>query len=262
MTEAERRRRVEEVCDAALDRAVGERAAFVAAACGDDGDVRREVEALLAHAQEAETFLELPLGDVAAQVLAAEHGESLVGRQVGPHRIVSLLGRGGMGEVYRARDTQLGRDVAIKVVAGAFPSEPARRARFEREARALATLNHPHVGAIYGLVDGGRRPRSRAGAGRGRDAARAPGAGRAADSGGALALARQLAEALEAAHDKGIVHRDLKPANLKITPDGALKVLDFGLAKVFAVDGAPDHPSQAADDATQEGTVVWARPPT
>jgi Tol biopolymer transport system component len=248
VNDAERRRRVEEVCDAALDRDEHARPAFVAAACGAEDDLRREVEALLAHAHEAETFLEVPLGDVAAQVLAADDGGSLVGRQVGPHRIVSLLGRGGMGEVYRARDTQLGRDVAIKVVAAALLSEPEHRARFEREARALATLNHPHVGAIYGLVDSdgvhglvlelveGPTLHDRLALG-------------ALPVREALEVARQLAHALEAAHDKGIVHRDLKPANLKITPEGVLKVLDFGLAKVFAVDGA------AGDGATTVGTT-------
>ena len=145
----------------------------------------REVEALLAHAQTAEGFLEASMGEVAAQVLADEHGASLVGRQIGPYEILSLLGKGGMGEVYRARDTKLGRDVAIKVVADAFLSDPERLARFEREARVLATLNHPHIGAIYGLEETERRPRPRARARRGRDARRAPGVGPVADSGGA-----------------------------------------------------------------------------
>ena len=168
MTDFERRRRVEEVCAAALDLDVRERPAFVAAACRGEEALRREVEALLAHAEEAEHFLEVPVGGLAAQVLADEGGEALVGRQVGSHQIVSLLGKGGMGEVYRARDTKLGRDVAIKVVAGAFLSEPEHLARFEREARALATLNHPHIGAIYGLRGERRRSRAGARAGRGR----------------------------------------------------------------------------------------------
>src|SRR4249920_1592745 len=146
----ERRRRVENVCDAALVRDVRERATFVAAACGHDDALRREVEALLAHAQAAEQFLEVPIDELAAHVLADHHRASLAGRQIGSHQILSLLGAGGMGDVYRARDTMLGRDVAIKVVANVFLSDPDRLARFEREARVLATLNHPHIGAIYG----------------------------------------------------------------------------------------------------------------
>jgi Tol biopolymer transport system component len=255
VTDPERRRRVEEVCDAALDRDVRERPAFVAAACGEDDALRREVEALLAHAQEAETFLEAPLGTVAAEVLAGEGDSSLVGRQVGSHQILSLLGTGGMGEVYRARDTKLGRDVAVKVVAGAFLSEPDRLVRFEREARVLATLNHPHIGAIYGLLEGdgvrglvlelveGATLDERLGSG-------------PLPVPEALSVARQLADALEAAHAKGIVHRDLKPANLKLTPDGIVKVLDFGLAKVFAVDGPADDASTVARGATQEGLIA------
>jgi len=237
VTDAERRR-IEDVCDAALLCDVRERAAFVAAACGDDEALRREVEALLAHAPAAERFLEGSIGEVAAHVLAADHQrESLAGRQIGSHQILSLLGAGGMGDVYRARDTRLGRDVAIKVVSDVFLSDPARLARFEREARVLATLNHPHIGAIYGLAeDGGVR---------GLVLELVEGATLAdrLASGPlpiqeALTVAGQIAEALEAAHEKGVIHRDLKPANIKITLDGTVKVLDFGLAKVFASEGS------------------------
>src|SRR5687768_3507114 len=124
-----RRRRIEDLCDAALDRDAAERAAFVAAACGDDEALRGEVEALLAHAQAAEGFLATPIGRVAALILADEHG-SLVGRQIGSHKILSLLGAGGMGDVYRARDNRLDRDVAIKVMPNHFLSIPGRLARF------------------------------------------------------------------------------------------------------------------------------------
>ena len=170
---------------------------------------------------------------MAAHVLADDRRASLAGRQIGSYQILSLLGAGGMGEVYRARDTKLGRDVAIKVVASAFLSDPERLARFEREARVLATLNHPHIGAIYGLEE--------ADGVRGLVLELVEGATLAERLASgplpiqeALTVARQIAEALEAAHEKGIVHRDLKPANIKITPDGTVKVLDFGLAKVFA----------------------------
>jgi hypothetical protein len=153
VTDPERRRRVEDICDAALDRVDRERAAFVESACGDDEGLRREVEKLLANAHKAEGFLVTRMDDLAAQIMADEHEASLVGRQIGPHKILSLLGAGGMGEVYRARDTRLGRDVAIKVVSDPFLATPERLARFELEARVLASLNHPHIGAIYGLEE-------------------------------------------------------------------------------------------------------------
>ena len=138
-----------------------------------------------------------------------------------------------MGEVYRAHDTKLGRDVAIKILPSHFTSDPDRLARFEREARVLASLNHPHIGAIYGLEDAdgvralvlelvqGETLADRI--------ARGP-----IPLNDALTIARQIVDALDAAHERGIVHRDLKPANIKITPDGVVKVLDFGLAKAVA----------------------------
>jgi len=158
--------------------------------------------------------------------------------RIGPYEILALLGQGGMGEVYRARDTVLSREVAVKALPAAFTADPDRVARFQREAQALAALSHPNIAAIYGfeqsagvralvmeLVEGptladciakGRLPVEEA-----------------------LTIARQIAEALEAAHEKGIVHRDLKPANVKIRPDGQVKVLDFGLAKALDREGPP-----------------------
>jgi len=154
------------------------------------------------------------------------------GTRLGSYDVIALIGAGGMGEVYRARDTQLNRDVAIKVLSDLVVSDPDRLARFRREAQVLASLNHTNIGAIYGfeesatdqalvleLVDGptlaerlavGPLPIQEA-----------------------LTLARQIAEGLEAAHEKGIIHRDLKPANIKVRPDGVVKVLDFGLAKML-----------------------------
>src|ERR1051326_1819726 len=156
-----------------------------------------------------------------------------IGSRLGHHEILSSLGAGGMGEVYRAADTRLKRQVAIKVLPPDVAHDPARLARFQREAEVLASLNHPHIAAIYGLEDAdgvsalvmelvdGATLADRI--------ARGP-----IPIEEALPIATQIAEALEAAHEQGIVHRDLKPANIKLREDGAVKVLDFGLAKARA----------------------------
>ncbi len=158
------------------------------------------------------------------------------GSRVGPYEIVALLGAGGMGEVYRARDSKLGRDVAIKLLPDSYAHDPDRRARFEREAQILASLNHPNIAAIYGFEDSdspalvmelveGPTLADRI--------ARGP-----VPVGEAMGIARQLAQALDAAHERGIIHRDLKPANIKIAADGSIKVLDFGLAKAVSADAS------------------------
>ncbi len=162
----------------------------------------------------------------------------MLSSRIGPYVIVSRIGAGGMGEVYRARDERLKRDVAIKVLPPPLASDGERLMRFEREAQTLAALNHPHIASVLGLeeADGGARalvmelvPGDDLTA----TIARGPLPWR-----DALAIARQIADGLEAAHDKGIIHRDLKPANLKITPDGTVKILDFGLAKALSPDGS------------------------
>ena len=154
------------------------------------------------------------------------------GTRLGPYEIVSPLGAGGMGEVYRATDTKLGREVAIKVLPDSFAQDPERLARFEREAKVLASLNHPHIASIYGLEEAGEVRALVLELVEGPTLAE-----RLAQSTlpleECLSIARQIAEALEEAHDKGIVHRDLKPANVKLTPGGKVKVLDFGLAKAL-----------------------------
>jgi serine/threonine-protein kinase len=154
------------------------------------------------------------------------------GTRIGSHEITALLGTGGMGEVYRATDTNLGRQVAIKVLPDAFAHDPERLARFEREAKTLASLNHPNVAIIHGLekIDGLRALVMELveGPTLADRIAKGP---ISVDE--ALPIARQIAEALEAAHEQGIIHRDLKPANIKLCPDGVVKVLDFGLAKAL-----------------------------
>jgi serine/threonine-protein kinase len=154
------------------------------------------------------------------------------GDQIGSYEVVSLLGHGGMGEVYRARDTTLKRDVALKVLPAAFLRDPERMARFQREAEVLASLDHPNIGPIFGLVDSADSRALVLALVEGPTLADRIDAGPLPQD-EALAIAKQIIEALEYAHDHGVVHRDLKPSNVKITPDGVVKVLDFGLAKVL-----------------------------
>ena len=181
------------------------------------------------------------------------------GTRIGAYEVTSLVGVGGMGEVYRARDTKLHRDVAIKVLPEAVAYDHERLARFEREARTLATLNHPHIAQIYGLEDTGPVRAIVIELVDGEDLARKIARG-AIPLEEALPIARQIAEALEAAHEHGIIHRDLKPANISVRPDGTVKVLDFGLAKVLEPVQVPDAAIDAATitspAATRSGVVV------
>src|SRR5271170_3342340 len=155
-----------------------------------------------------------------------------VGDKLGHYEVLSLLGQGGMGEVYRARDTMLKRDVALKVLPATFLRDPDRMARFQREAEVLASLDHPNIGPIYGIADSEDSRGLVLGLIEGPTLADRLEAG-PLPLGETVAIAKQIIEALEYAHDRGVVHRDLKPANIKITPDGVVKVLDFGLAKVL-----------------------------
>jgi len=186
------------------------------------------------------------------------------GSRLGPYEIVGPIGAGGMGMVYRARDARLGRDVAVKTLPEAVAHDRERRARFEREARLLAALNHPHVGAIYGVEIADGAPALILELVEGltlQDVIRENAVrGRTLPLTEAAAIARQIADALEAAHEKGIVHRDLKPANVKITPEGTVKVLDFGLGKMMS--SVAENPSDPSHDptrtagGTRSGTVL------
>ena len=179
------------------------------------------------------------------------------GTTLGPYAVTAKIGEGGMGEVYRARDTKLDRDVALKVLPQAFTDDPDRLARFEREAKVLASLNHPNIGHIYGLEEAeGQKALVL-------ELVEGPTLAERIKQGPipvdeALPIAKQIAEALEAAHEQGIIHRDLKPANVKVKDDGTVKVLDFGLAK--ALDTTPaadsDQLSTRTSEATQTGTVL------
>jgi Tol biopolymer transport system component/predicted Ser/Thr protein kinase len=179
------------------------------------------------------------------------------GARLGPYEILAELGKGGMGEVYRARDTKLNRDVAIKVLPELFAADAERLARFSREAQTLAALNHPNIAAIYGIEDRALVMELVEGQDLSEIIAGAP----ALHLADVLAIARQIADALEAAHELGIVHRDLKPANIKVRPDGTVKVLDFGLAKAVSPEGssAASNPSNSPTltaRATQMGMII------
>ncbi len=182
------------------------------------------------------------------------------GTRLGAYEIVSPLGAGGMGEVYRAADTRLKRHVAIKILPQDLAADPDRLARFQREAEVLASLNHPHIAAIYGLEDAMPPGSSHAGAtALVMELVEGPTlADRIAQGpipiGEAMSIARQIAEALEAAHEQGIIHRDLKPANIKVREDGTVKVLDFGLAKLTERAAA----QRVAGDPSQSPTLTAA----
>jgi serine/threonine protein kinase len=277
----ERWQQVSRIYHDALARDSGERASFLREACRDDEALRQEVESLLAQPASAEDLLAAPALAVVPGLVDDPAEPTLTGQRVGAYHILDLLGVGGMGQVYRARDTRLGRDVAVKVLPRLFSVDPERLARFDREARLLASLNHPHIAAIYGfeetagvhalileLVEGptlaerlqrGPLPVTEA-----------------------LRIARQIADALEAAHERRVVHRDLKPQNIKVKPDGTVKVLDFGLAKAIAaasdadvspttttpIDGTRDgiilgtisymSPEQSRGHAVDKRTDIWA----
>ena len=245
----ERLRAIETLFHEARAVTPSEREALFARACPDDPELRREVESLLAQASSG--VIDAPLDALVAALAAPSEPRLAPGSSFGPYRIEQLLDVGGMGEVYRARDTTLGREVALKIFPRDFTRDPNRLARFDREARVLAALNHPHIAVIHGIVDveGGRGLVLELVEGETLADRIQRGAVSADD---AVTIARQIAEALDAAHEKGIIHRDLKPANVKIARDGAVKVLDFGLAKATT-----DLPSsRVAAGVTQEGTIL------
>jgi serine/threonine protein kinase len=182
------------------------------------------------------------------------------GTRLGPYEILSPLGAGGMGEVYRARDTKLGRNVALKILPDAFASDPDRLARFTREAQTLAALNHQNIAHIHGLEESGGVRALVMELVEGEDLAqRLVGGPISLDE--ALPIAKQIAEALEAAHERGVIHRDLKPANVKVRSDGTVKVLDFGLAKAMepATGSSPSvsmSPTITTPAMTQAGMIL------
>jgi Tol biopolymer transport system component len=229
---SERWRQVEDLFHSALDRSSDDRAAFLDAACSEDGALRLQVEGLLESFDEAGDFIEKPVLDdsLFSSAKTHTHSESLIGHRIGNYEILALIGAGGMGEVYLARDARLDRRIALKLLPAQFTANPAQVERFEREARAASALNHPNIITIHEIgqegdihfiatefIDG-RTLREII-------------ANEKLQLRESLAIAVQIAGALQAAHAAGVVHRDVKPENVMARGDGLVKLLDFGLAK-------------------------------
>jgi len=225
----ERWKEISRIYEDARLRAAGDRVAFLAEACAGDPSLQREVQALLDQPTSPTALEGLTQSAIAQAIGNADNG-GLTGHRFGVYLVGERIGVGGMGEVYRARDTSLPRDVAIKVLPQAFANDADRLARFEREARVLASLDHPHIGTILGVEESDGVRALVLGFVEGDTLAERIARG-PIPLAEALEYARQIADALEAAHEKGIIHRDLKPSNIKITTAGVVKVLDFGLAK-------------------------------
>jgi serine/threonine protein kinase len=249
---SERWHQIEELYHAALEREPDQRGAFLDQACAGSGELRQEVESLLAHEASGSGLL-APFAQQAGKLLRGFRGPQhfTPGTQLGPYSVLAPLGAGGMGEVYRARDTRLDRIVAVKVLPAVLRDDPEFQKRFEREARAVSSLNHPHICALYdiGSVGGidylvmeyleGETLTQRM-------------------ASGPLPLPQvlkygiQIADALAHAHAQGVLHRDLKPGNIMLTKSGA-KLLDFGLAKLRA---SKSTESVTVTDLTEAGTIL------
>jgi serine/threonine protein kinase len=256
MTDPDRWPRVKEIFHSALGVASDDRAAFVREACREDTALQQEVESLLIAHGEAGDFAESPaiaaLDDAGLHAGPDATAALEPGVELGIYRIVGPLDSGAMGEVYRARDTRLTRDVAVKVLPATLSADAERIARLEREARLLAALNHPHIATIHSLE------KSNGVCALVMELIEGPTLAEHLASGAlpmnrALEIARQIADALEAAHDKGIVHRDLKPANIKLTAAGSVKILDFGLARAI---GPDEHIDGEAATVIREGLIA------
>ncbi|HEU4711065.1 MAG TPA: protein kinase [Pyrinomonadaceae bacterium] len=250
----ERWQRVTAIFEAALQHDAHARSAYVIEACGDDRELRGEVEAMLASHYQASRFIEEPAVAVAARLVTNTTSDSLIGQTLAHYKVLSLLGRGGMGEVYLAEDTRLGRKVALKLLPDEFAGDAQRLARFRQEARTASALSHPNIVTIHEIgeadsvhfmttefVDG--------------QSLRQYVSKKAIELSTALDVATQVASALAAAHDVGVVHRDIKPDNIMIRRDRLVKVLDFGLAKLAEGSDATGAPTNRLVN-TEPGVVM------
>ncbi|MDQ2922294.1 MAG: serine/threonine protein kinase, partial [Acidobacteriota bacterium] len=240
----ERWQQVKEIFNSALQYEPAERSAFLVNACDGDDSLREEVESLISSHEKGGAFIDAPAYEVAAGSLTNDEDELKPGQTVGPYDIVSLLGKGGMGQVYLAEDRRLGRKVALKFLSASFMNDSDRLRRFEQEARAASALNQPNILTIHeiGEADGRRFIATEYIEGETLRQRMLSGSITLAE---ALTVAEQVASALAAAHAAGIIHRDIKPENIMLRGDGIVKVLDFGLAKLS------EEKESGAEDATR-----------
>src|SRR5262245_676350 len=238
---ADRWQQINDIFQSATERAPEERVSFLDEACGGDEGLYREVKSLIAHYERTENFIESPAFELAPELLTNDDRPgALVGESIGHYRIESLIGVGGMGEVYLARDELLGRKIALKFLPESLTANDAQLSRLEHEARTASALNHPNILTVHEIgVDGSRHfiatefiqgKTLRAVLVRGK-----------LDPRKALDIATQVGSALAAAHKSGVLHRDIKPENIMLRPDRYVKVLDFGIAKLTEQQRAPDN---------------------
>jgi serine/threonine protein kinase/Tfp pilus assembly protein PilF len=228
---AERWKQVNDLFQSAVERAPEERAAFLHEACHGDEGLRREVASLLTSYERSENFIEVPAFEVAPELVTNDRACALVGKVIGHYRIESLIGVGGMGEVYLARDERLGRKAALKLLPENLTTDEAQLSRFKNEARSASALNHPNILTVYEIGAEGNRQFIATEFIEGITLHASIACGRI-NLHAALEIAVQVASALAAAHEAGVVHRDIKPENIMLRPDGYAKVLDFGIAKL------------------------------
>src|SRR5437773_895120 len=227
----ERWQQVKRIFNSAVQLEAAERSAFVIEACGDDDSLRKEVESLIDVHERDGSFIDSPAFEHSSLFTANEPSELKPGQAVGSYVITSFIGQGGMGEVYLANDSRLSRKVALKILPAAVMKDTERMRRFEQEARAASALNHPNIITIYEISEANSTLMIATEFVEGATLRQRLSTGWLSLS-EALHIAIQVADALAAAHKAGIVHRDVKPDNIMIRPDGYVKVLDFGLAKL------------------------------
>jgi serine/threonine protein kinase/Tfp pilus assembly protein PilF len=249
----ERWKQINDLFQSAVERAPEERAAFLDESCYGDEGMRREVESLLTSHERAENFIEVPAFEVAPELVTNDNAGALIGKLIGHYRIESLIGVGGMGEVYLARDERLGRKAALKLLPDNLTIDEAQLSRFKNEARSASALNHPNILTVYEISAEGDRQFIATEFIEGVTLRASITCGRIKPH-AALEIAVQVASALAAAHAAGVVHRDIKPENIMLRPDGYVKVLDFGIAKLT------EHRPASDDHTTETTATLQTRP--